>query len=479
MANKYIRHGETFNGDGTTSAAATNNGGVGAWNTITYLEGTTPAFGALVDGDTVYVRSQDAANANISRTLAASVSLGNAVATAGAFITWIIDNGLIWSGIDGTITYTSASTWVVTNRQYNRIVSKTPNSFIVKNTSTNQSAGTTMCINNGEMVNTKFDWTAKTGPGQCYAVQLGESAVLENPKIDWGAIGGTATDQRGLIRGINSTTGKITVICPEIILNNSTVGMPIFYPGDTSRALIGVTGGSISGAGATSGQPLFCPSNGNASSFFRSIGLQFPRTMDVVNSTYETASAFQGTGSVEVIGCDGGVGGHLEKEWGFATSRTDSNPPTLQALLPNSTSTQWSWRVYPKSAANVTPMMLQSMKLFTGAATTKTITQEILVANTMAPHKGNLWMTVEYTDNATGAIKHLSTRDYANGALDSSTAAWSASVWGAITFNKQKLEIATPTSIKQDTPIVVTIWSSLPSASANDVYFIDPDFGVN
>ena len=67
----------------------------------------------------------------------------------------------------------------------------------------------------------------------------------------------------------------------------------------------------------------------------------------------------------------------------------------------------------------------------------------------------------------------------AGGALDSSAANWSATVWGVVTLVKRKLEITTPTSIKQDTPITVTLWGYDKSATANDIYFVGPDFGVN
>jgi len=124
-------------------------------------------------------------------------------------------------------------------------------------------------------------------------------------------------------------------------------------------------------------------------------------------------------------------------------------------------------------------MMLVTSKLFTGAAAAKTITQEILVANTMSADAGKLWITVDYTDNTTGLCTHLSTFDISGAALAASSAAWSASVWGAITFDKIKIEIATPTSVKQNSLINVTLWGNLASASANDIYFVDPDFGIN
>lgn len=62
-------------------------------------------------------------------------------------------------------------------------------------------------------------------------------------------------------------------------------------------------------------------------------------------------------------------------------------------------------------------MRLTTTKLYVDSAASRTVTQEILVADTMAPNKKTLWITVEYIDNATGLPKHISTRDF-SGALD-------------------------------------------------------------
>lgn len=480
MANRYIIHGATFNGDGTTNAAAASNGGVGAWNTITYFEGTTPAFGTLPAGTTVFIRSKNASNANITRTMAASVTLGSSAATASSWVNWIIDNGAVWSGVDGVITYTHANTYSVTVRQYNYVEAQTQNALVFANTSTNQAAGTTLVTLNGTLVRPKLDWSTKTGAGQCIAVTMGDHSVLESPEVTWGAVGGASGDTRGLIKSASSLTTKFTILRPRIALNNATVGMPIFYLGDISARGIGIIfGGDITGAGATTLQALFCPGVGGPTGRFEVTGLQFPRSMDVVNAANDSTTLISGTGAFTIIGCDGGIGGHLQREWGYATSRTDSNPPTLQALLPNSVSTPWSWRVYPKNASKVYPMMLSTSKLFTDSAATKIITLEVLVANTMGVAKDSLWVTVDYTDNTTGLTTHLSTFDINGGALSTSSAAWSAAVWGAISFDKKKLEVTTPTTVKQDSVITVTLWGTFISASANDIYFVDPDFGVN
>ena len=97
----------------------------------------------------------------------------------------------------------------------------------------------------------------------------------------------------------------------------------------------------------------------------------------------------------------------------------------------------------------------------------------------MSPNKRKLWISVTYTDDATGLQKSVTTRDHAGGALDTTTANWSATVWGMVSFVKRKLSVTTPTAIRQNTPIVVTLFGTLTSATANDIYFVDSDFGVN
>ncbi len=238
--------------------------------------------------------------------------------------------------------------------------------------------------------------------------------------------------------------------------------------------MLTVIGGRIHGPGATSTQPLFRQTGDSGR--FRSIGLRFPRTMDIVAPAQ--VGAIAQPGEIEIIGCDEGFGGHTEREWGFATSRTDSNPPTLNASLPDSVGTPWSWRVFPKAANARNPMSMVSAKMFTGAAGVKTVTQELLVADTMAVNRKNLWLMVSYEDNATGEIRHLSSQNWAAGAVAASTAPWSATVWGAVSFDKRKLEITTPTAVKSNTVITVSLWSTVTSASANDIFFVNPDFGV-
>ncbi len=475
MANKYIIHGATFCGDGTSPALATSDGAVGAWNNIAFMEGTPQSFGTLAAGDVVYIRSKDASNANIIRTLTANRSLGSTSVNASANTTWILDDGTVFPGFNGTLTYTNASTFITTFIANNRFISSAEGAWIVTNTAVNPSAGNRLADLYGTTVNLKFDWSAKTGTGQCYAFYGYNGATVERPIIVWGPVGGAANEtSRGII--VNpSIDSLLTVINPSITLNNSTPGFALFT--STARNGIRVFGGDVSGAGATTGQPLYTP--GSQNGYFESLAFNFPRVMDVTAPSFIGGGSLAGQGYIRIVGCDGGLGGHLESPWGYATSRSDNNPPTLSAQVPDSSGTAWSWRVYPKTATQAVPCNLTSAKLYTSTVATKTITQEVLVANSMSPTTDKMWMTVEYVDATTGLTKHLTTRSFAAAALTSSTAPWSATVWKTTTFNKYKLSVATPTAIKQNTLITVTFFSTQASANGDEILFVDPDFGVS
>jgi hypothetical protein len=298
------------------------------------------------------------------------------------------------------------------------------------------------------------------------------NVVAENLHVRWGRI------TYDIFPGEQYNGCALTLINPDIELTNATVSgsLGVFGSPGTSSDIL-VLGGRVRGVGATTGQ-ILCRGSSTGSAqgdFFRAVGFDVPRAM--------TISGQMGTGwrskmSVELIGCDGGIGGHLERFWGFATSRTDNNPPYLAAYLPDSAGTPWSWRVYPYWASSIAQVLLPVTKMYTGAAEAKTITQEILVATTMTLGKENTWISVEYTDNATGLPKHVSSRVYTGDELDTSTANWSAATWGMISFNKRKLSVTTPTSIKPDTLITLAFFNIVRAADANDILFVDPDFKV-
>lgn len=480
MADKFIIHGAAFNGDGTTSAAAASDGAAGAWNNINVFEGTTPAYGTLGAGDTVFIRGKDASGADITRTQSASVSLGAAAATETAPIVWVFDNGTTWAGVTGgVLTYTkSASANNTIQLVNNHIIALDEDAIRIIHSSASVTAGHYLADLRSYTCNLLLDASAVTSTNVYYIHTGGNTStqgnvVAENLHVRWGRIG------FDIFPGTQYSGCAMTLINPDIELTNATVSgtYAVFAtPGTGSDVL--VLGGRVRGVGATTGQILCRGASAGSSSadFFRAVGFDVPRAMTISG---QMNNGWRSRMSVELIGCDGGIGGHLERFWGFATSRTDNNPPYLAAYMPDSASTPWAWRVYPYWASSIAQVLLPVTKFYTGAAESKTLTQEILVATTMTLSKGNTWISVEYTDNATGLPKHVSSRVYTGAELDTSTADWSATVWGMISFNKRKLSVTTPTSIKPNTLITLAFFSIVRAADANDILFVDPDFGVN
>lgn len=282
---------------------------------------------------------------------------------------------------------------------------------------------------------------------------------------------------RGIGGRIKVNDGTLRLINPSIEMLGTNVGQYVFaLDSDWAPVQLEIYGGRVYGAGATSNSTAFGlkeVATNYASIKVYAFGLNMPRSMPI------SGYGINRNGRIEIVGLDGGIGSHLEEKWGWATSRTDNNPPVIEAALPDTVGTKWALRVYPKAAGYKNPVTLPALKMFTDTAATKTITLEFLLANTMTASKNSIWMSVQYTDNATGLQKSVSTKDFVAGALDTSTVAWSSSTWGMITLLKKKLSIATPTAIKQNTPVFVTFYCAVASASDQDILFVDHDFALS
>lgn len=255
MANKYIRHGETYCGDGTTSAAAASAGAAGAWNDINVMEGTAPAYGALAAGDVVYIRSLDASGAAITRTLTAARLLGSTAATATNPITWILDDGTVWSGINGVLTFTNSASYMTTLRINNVFVAKTRHNWKIKCTSTNPNGALADIY--GHCDGFEFDTSAKTGTYNPYYI-LRHGAIVENAHFLVGVISSAPGNNDGLIRPADSSRGvTATLINPEIELTSASPTGAIFLGAAYfTSGIFKILGGRVYGVGATTGQAV-------------------------------------------------------------------------------------------------------------------------------------------------------------------------------------------------------------------------------
>lgn len=462
MANKYLIHGATFNGDGSSSAEATSDGGVGAWNNINIFQGTAPTYGTLAAGDVVFIRSKSAAGADISVTTGVALSMGSAAATETAPITWVIDHGVVWPGVSGTVRYDGTARVAITIRDWNNIKAKNYN-MVFGNTLTTVTDVGALTLGTGWTEDVLCDLSlCSNANGPFVAYKTGVHVRLKVV---------SSGRYQGLFKG-SVVKSTITLYEPQIELLNASELEAVFYAvNGYSTDPITVYGGRVYGDGALNGAPLFSSSSNNVGTF-RAFGLQYPREMPL-----STVSAIAGDRSSAVAdGADGQFGSeYFGTNYAF-NSRSDNNPPTLNATLETSDSAPWSYRVYPHTTSQSYPAQINVSKTWTQADAARTITQEILWPVTMAaPTKGLVYMVVQYIDAATGLPATLSTRDMAGGTLDTSTANWSATTWGVVTLAKYKLSVVTPTAIKQDTAVIVSLFVASRSATVNDVLFVDPD----
>jgi hypothetical protein len=475
---------------GTPSGTATATT-TGAWNHIDIFEGTavnsiagvgTEGGGAVATNDVVYIRSKDASGANIARTLAsATVNLGSSSATLTAPITWILDNGPIW-GVDGTITWTTTnSNYYLVVRDYNRVIAQTQDALAFVYNVADPIDKTVMAWGLASYIkNWLVDTTAKTGTFAAY-LNPGVGSVGENIHVKYGKMSKHSVFYPA---ATNSLSRSATLINPWIELLytadlTANTGC-MFGINNSSGAGVGlrVFGGKVTGTPASSGYPaLTAALTGTYIGTLEVFGFSYPKEMPT--TPIPGAGVFL---PVTVVGADSGYGSFRGVREGQVDSRNLTyNYPVLNATIPDSASTGWSWRMYPY-AANEGPLQLPMAKVYQESAAAKKVTVEMAVATGFATadiDRYNIWMTVSYV-KTDGTLVTESTRTIVAGtALTSSSAMWNATnadpSWGAVSTDRYKLELTTANSIKQNTMVLVTLFWGLKSGSATDVVFVCPD----
>jgi hypothetical protein len=260
-----------------------------------------------------------------------------------------------------------------------------------------------------------------------------------------------------------------TIINPEIELLTAAETDAVFSSGSYG-ARLDVIGGRIYGPGAGEAACLF-DCTWNVLGTVNLIGVDTPRTLPAIRGT---VGQVQG-GGITGVGMDGGAGAIYVQRWGSASSRDDGNFPTLNAFLPNSQSTPWSWWIYPNGAELGAPAQMSTMRLYTDEPATATVTLELLVSNSFTAVTKNLfWIDISYTDDATGLKKSVGTWA-PSGNLSTSTATWTNASYGPISLSKFKISAALPTSIKKDTVVTVTLSCAAKATSSSHIIFMCPD----
>jgi len=490
MANRYIRMGATYNGDGTTADPATEDGGEGAWNhatattsgsgnwtAIPYFEGTAvTAPATLPAGTTVYIKSKDEAGFNITVALIASKTLGSASATEALPIHWIIDNGTIWSGVSGVVTYSCATTFYCSLLVNNKFESLDYEALVFRNTKVDLANTQMVCSNSGYVVNALFDQSTKTS-GDGVMSSMGSRAIYEKCHFKFSHLSSNVAFPSFTL--VNLTIQYIRFLYCDFELTHPTsvAGYGLFVNNGSYSGQISFIGGVIRGEGSLIGNCLTRGGVGAHNQILNFIGTRIPPMPQMYVCSLGTPTfPFE----VNITGADDGttgIGGHIENYMGFATSRTDNNPPTRYAFLPDSSNTPWAWRLWLPRASMTRPWIQTFLKTYTGDAETLNITLEILASTESSPLQNTCWIVLSYIDSTTGDIKTVSSQGLAT-ALATSSAVWSSTTWSTISCNKNSMTVVTPTAVKKDSILNLNLYMTCGNVNVNAQYFIDPDFTV-
>jgi hypothetical protein len=472
VPNKYIVHGAAYCGKGDgplipTSISHQDATGY-AWNNINILTGTAPAYGTLSAGDTVYIRSKSEANADISISYeSANVTLGSSNATTNNPIKWIWDGGTVWSGVQGTLTFTATAndTYDVIIAAYNSVKAAVQDKIVV--VAGNSAVDSVVFTMNteSEADGFLFDFDNNTADDGAKIAFL-NGCVLRNPHVLLNTCSAT-------IGGGSPIEGaNVLIINPQIEIVSGAVNVNgILSPGRRGGTVT-VLGGSVSIAGDPGNYPLLSslfaePLLGHVDFF----GLDIPKTMKLWHS-YGTARAQPAT--VRFLGQDGGAGSAILAGWGTLDSRDDGNYPTLNAVLPDSNGTPWSYKLYAYGAtAGFPARFFLGAKLYTQTAASKTITVELQVSEDFGTlQKDRCAIEVIYVDST--GVTRVESSAVSPDALDSSASAWSSDSYGITSLLAKKIALTTQHSIKKDTLVMVYFSWGVPCATASQIAFICP-----
>lgn len=159
--------------------------------------------------------------------------------------------------------------------------------------------------------------------------------------------------------------------------------------------------------------------------------------------------------------------------------------PTLSAVLYDG-STPWSIYAVPGSVANnvhrLGPVEIPRInKLLPDAGSlpvaARTFTVNLLVESTLSWTKADISVLLTYQDS-TGVIRTMSSYDPDAAALDTSTAAWSATSWNGQTWLKRKFTFTTPVSVAASSEVSAVLRFHTTSVAESTGIILDPEIEI-
>lgn len=477
----YVAEGDPGLNDGSLANPWNSLAGV-LWGTHTGAN-----FRSLVKGDTVNIKSSDAAGNDMVIDTAVSLAMcgaGTSVSLTSA-ITWIVDDGTVWPQA-GKITL--------------RIVGTSAISIGV-----GHATGLTVIRGNNRLILSAYQ---PTGLLSGYVVIVKKFVVIEDVEI------------RFLVEDGNNTAGR-----QNVLGNNISYSMAIFrrcliqqdiYANTYSNGIIALNQIAY-GSGMLFDDCEFRTLASMPQAIFKN-NTAYGKSVECINCRWTTRNADaaivsltnSGFVSIKLSGCDWPLdqqiipsmpigspnsllstcdallakdtelGGAYSSVNGFVIANPVGMYPYLNAVSPNNNG--WSFKCLPYFCDEWLPFDLCRSHLYYDiASATKTISIHLAIKDTYAQLTSNIWwIEVLYTD--TDGIKRTETsRTTVAVNLNTDAAStWSSQnvigqvQYGVGLYDKYKISLTTAHQIKQYTDVVVVVKTVESGGGSGNYFFVDP-----
>lgn len=447
-----------------------------AWQDLeTIMMGTLPG-GTIDPGDVIHIRSDDGAGGDNTINFQGTM---NDVGTVDAPVTWRVDDGTYWPN-PATLINELAGSAITNSTRFNVLDGQ--NRLVITHTDTsgnrlgfirvNSSSGLNFLDFRNLTINAVNTTSRRT-------IFIGRQSTVGDDvsrfRFENVTFGPFGTNVTGVFSGTESTRG--------LALPTEFIGCTFDLNNVAHNPFFALQ--SVSSVGRirlencefinTSVSARLCDSG-----IVESVRTKFG-TMPVSGNIPSDSGQFQHrlvAVDVECVPNDF----TFESYTGVVDWRSGANYPVLNAILPDSANTGWSWRVFPN--INLTtindefPFALpETTKFWNGAAATLDVTAEILLNNSFGtPNDNEIWFEINYVDSGGTARKETS---FGSGAaLTASLATWSATVYGANTYNRFNMTIRTAHTVSANSRIDARIYMGLNGTLNSDFMFFDPEFSL-
>jgi len=467
MANKYVDTTlVTGNNDGTSLADA--------WqNLLTVMTGTVPN-GSIDAGDVIYVRGGNSGTP-LTQAVSSNLTMNN-VGTIDNPVTWVFDDGTIWSGDDAGFRITfSGSSAKLDSSAYNNIQGNDLLEIYSTDTAVANRHGWFIagvwCVMDG----VKFI-------ADCPNSGYGRSILLSPKTLDsstikvnfnnctFGPFGNS--DVYLFSMDGNRTAAECSFTNCTIDTNNRTYS-PIIKGGNgSSKGILHMENCSFINTNPSSRLAFINDGTDNLQLTAKNCLFDLiPLGINIKETTTQNVSKIV-MNNPNLVKRDF----YYETAGGFVQWQAGANYPTLDSVLPDGT--PWSWRVLPNPYNSMLSKQVPltfppTIKTYTGTTGQKVITAEFLLKDTFStPTSDDIYFNVFYIDSTGVARQERST------SVTTSTAGWSSVFYGAQNYVKYKATLTTSYNVEDDSEVEFVMNMSMSGSTESDFMFFSPEVSI-